>query len=93
MDAMKIWYASLTHNTSIENPYRIVRDATLKAGDWVMTGSSKNPINYVMSGTIGPSKMYPFANSSTTTVMEAQLKWPSGWEAWKGVIGQRIFTP
>jgi YD repeat-containing protein len=36
-------------------------------------------------------RINPFANSSTTTVMKSHLKWPGGWEAVKGTIGQEIF--
>lgn len=64
----------------------------LQPGHWVMTGSSKNPINYVMSGVVG-TKGYPFSNASTTLVPKSSLKWPAGWEKVKGTFGQRVYKP
>jgi hypothetical protein len=26
-------------------------------------------------------------------VLKSSVKWPGGWEFWKGILGQRIFLP
>lgn len=75
----------------------------LQPGQWVMIGSNKNVINYLMSGIAGPrmsskppfikNSPYPFKNSSMTEIKFNQLVWPPGMEKWKGVLGQRIYKP
>ena len=64
---------------------------TLKPGDWVMTGSHKNAINYELSGVrqLG----YPKGTGFSKTVPKSDLSWPKGWEKVKGTFGQRIYTP
>lgn len=77
----------------------------LQANQWVMLGSNKNVLNYFLSGVglggyrLAPKppylrgETYPFRNSSITEVSYSQLKWPKGWEAVKGLVGQRRYEP
>ena len=62
----------------------------LRSGDWVMTGGASFR-NWVMAG----AKTSPqgWQASITTTVPKASLRYPSGWEWWKGLIGQRVYMP
>ncbi|WP_428939791.1 RHS repeat-associated core domain-containing protein [Fontivita pretiosa] len=54
-------------------------------GSWVMTGAATWR-NWIMSGKV-------LTNPYNYSVMVgATTKWPSGWEFWKGFIGQRIVT-
>jgi hypothetical protein len=66
---------------------RGINNPNLQSGQWVMTGSAKNPINYLMSGVI--ERGYPLKEGITTVINKSQLKWPSGMEWIKGLIGQR----
>ncbi|MDT9002484.1 RHS repeat-associated core domain-containing protein, partial [Paucibacter sp. APW11] len=70
----------------------------LAAGRWVMTGGATWG-NYINTGLWGPQwsatagwswSVVPFANSITSQVTAASLRWPSGWEWFKGLLGQRI---
>lgn len=80
-------------------------NTVLQANQWVMIGSNANVINYVMSG-VGvrnvslsrkfpflKGQSYPFRNSFVQEVQHSQLQWPKGWEAWKGLVGQRRYKP
>ncbi len=69
-------------------------NAGLYPGAWVMTGSNKNPINYLMSGTLSLKKKYPFKEGVTSTVLKkSDLTWPKGWQKYKGLLGQRQYNP
>jgi len=46
-----------------------------------------NMKNYLLSG-VG-QKGVPYQNSISGTMPASSLRWPSGWEGIKGVIGQR----
>ena len=59
----------------------------LKPGSWVMTGGA-SARNWVMSG----ASHLPW-NVETATVAGNVLKYPSGWQWVKGLLGQRIFSP
>lgn len=76
----------------------------LASGRWVMLGGPTKS-NYYATGLTGGkyefTKSYPFINKLDTPVApftnfksdfvpQSSLKWPSGWEAIKGVLGQRI---
>jgi len=61
----------------------------LRAGDWVMTGGGSLR-NWIMSGSPG---RYAVGSTISRTVPASALRAPSGLEAWKALIGQRIFTP
>ena len=70
--------------------YPVTPQSQLREGDWVMIGG-KGILNYLASGiwTMG----YRFKNAFTTTVPGATLSYPPGFmDAWKGLIGQRIYT-
>ena len=73
----------------------------LNAGRWAMLGDASAP-NYLGTGLWGPSysaeagfysNASSFANSITGEIEASRLSWPSGWEAWKGVLGQRVIGP
>ena len=59
------------------------------SGRWVMTGGNSWR-NWVMSG--APELGYPMSTAVTTQVPRSSLAWPSGWEAIKGLIGQRVIV-
>lgn len=70
----------------------------LATGRWVMTGGATR-WNYIKTGLWGPQyekgigfykTTVPFSNSITGQVSSASLQWPRGWEAVKGVLGQRV---
>lgn len=67
---------------------RDVQNTGLAPGRWVMIGG-KTTANHVMTGT---STQYPFDNAWVGTVSGQYLRYPSGWEVIKGLIGQRIYT-
>ena len=70
----------------------------LNPGRWVMKGEATNT-NYLLTGLWGPKgsisplgitkSNVPFNNSITMKLPTTQVVWPSGWEAWKGLFGQR----
>ena len=62
----------------------------LRSGDWVMTGGASFR-NWVMAG--AKTSRQGWQASITTTVPKASLRYPSGWEWWKGLIGQRVYKP
>lgn len=71
---------------------------TICTGRWVMVGSP-NWWTYIRSGVWQPGWMnelcggsypYPYNNYLSCQVNGACLRWPGGWEWWKGLIGQRI---
>ena len=62
--------------------------STIGNGSWVMTGEA-NIRNYGFSGTWGRLR-YPYSNSTTESMSGSKLTYPSGWEGWKGYIGQRV---
>jgi RHS repeat-associated protein len=77
----------------------------LKPGRWVQLGEATKT-NFWKTGLPGPkaylepkppflrleSSKVPFTNSITSEVPASSLKWPSGWEKWKGILGQRQIT-
>lgn len=93
-------------NVQVAHWEAVGRSAELQANQWVMIGSNKNVLNYLLSGVglgnvrisakfpyLTKGKSYPFRNSSITEVSYSQLQWPKGWEKWKGLIGQRRYKP
>lgn len=66
-----------------------------KPGRWVMKGGHTK-INYGRSGLWGPQfdpfrwRGAPFKNALTEEIPTTSLKWPTGWERIKGLLGQRI---
>jgi RHS repeat-associated protein len=74
----------------------------LQPGDWVMKGNA-NPMNYLLSGKYQPSWFptfgqapnipAPYSSGVTFNVPPSSVSWPSGIDAWKGIIGQRIYKP
>jgi RHS repeat-associated protein len=70
----------------------------LKPGDWVMNGPA-NSANYLGSFKWQPGMGNEFALPSTGQqfqVPASSLSWPNGFGidgAWKGIFGQRIYTP
>jgi len=73
----------------------------LNPGRWVQLGEATTP-NFWKTGlpgpklTLNPLKLegskVPFSNSVTGQVPASSLQWPSGWEKWKGILGQRQIT-
>jgi RHS repeat-associated protein len=61
----------------------------LQPGDWVMVGGP-SVRNFLFSGIF---LTYQKAVRVVTQVPGSALKWPSGGEWWKGLIGQRIYKP
>jgi RHS repeat-associated protein len=59
----------------------------LRSGDWVMTGGA-NARNFIMAGAKDS-----WEKAITVPVPKSTLHFPSGAEAWKGFIGQRIYRP
>ncbi|WNO08948.1 RHS repeat-associated core domain-containing protein [Teredinibacter sp. KSP-S5-2] len=57
---------------------------------WVMTGGNSLR-NYIMAG--GPQLQASYSQSVTATVAGSSLRYPSGWEAFKGLFGQRMLVP
>ena len=67
----------------------------LQPGDWVMKGKV-SPSNYFRSGKwdFGPWNQYaPFKSGYPHTVPGETLSYPGGVNAWRGLIGQRIYNP
>jgi RHS repeat-associated protein len=74
----------------------------LNAGRWVMMGNS-NWMSYIATGlpggqflangSIWSSANTTISNHVTWTVPASRLAWPAGWEAFKGVLGQRVLKP
>ena len=59
------------------------------SGNWVMTGGSSWR-NWLFAGS---SELgYPMSTAVTTQVPTSSLAWPTGWEAVKGLIGQRVIV-
>jgi RHS repeat-associated protein len=72
------------------NTPETISPGTIRPGSWVMTGGATRR-NFVFAGVW---RRYPYAQRITTTVPRSALKWPSGGlERWKGLIGQRIYSP
>lgn len=61
-------------------------EPTIESGRWVMTGGPTLR-NWIESGIF---RSYPLSNSTSTTLSGTALRWPSGWESIKGLIGQRV---
>lgn len=75
----------------------------LQPGRWVQIGN-RTRLNYIKTGLPGPkaylqrsypwvkfrSSRAPFSNAITEDVPTASLRWPSGWDKWRGMFGQRI---
>lgn len=59
------------------------------AGPWYMVGG-RSTSNWWLSGT---RFKYPYDSASTIQVTAGRLTYPKGWEAVKGVIGQRMLSP
>jgi ABC-type Fe3+-hydroxamate transport system substrate-binding protein len=74
----------------------------LNPGRWVQLGEATKtnfwktglpgPKVTVIPPSYAPSKV-PFNNSITDQVPASSLQWPSGWEKWKGILGQRQIKP
>jgi hypothetical protein len=70
----------------------------LNPGRWVQLGEATTS-NFWRTGLPGPKVTFnplalegskvPFSNSVTGQVPASSLQWPSGWEKWKGILGQR----
>ena len=59
----------------------------LNSGRWVMLGG-KNPVNYANTGLYARHGNH-YGNAITGKINASNLKWPSGWQKVKGIIGQR----
>ena len=59
------------------------------AGKWVMTGGGSWR-NWLFAG--GPELGYSMSTAVTREVSASSLAWPAGWEAMKGLIGQRVIV-
>ncbi|MCP3142492.1 RHS repeat-associated core domain-containing protein [Pyxidicoccus xibeiensis] len=66
-----------------------VAGGTLRPGAWVMTGGGTLR-NWLFSGTV---RMYKLGDRVTHSVPGSALRWPSGGQWFKGLIGQRIYMP
>lgn len=74
----------------------------LNPGRWVQLGEATK-WNFLKTGLPGPKvtvvppsyapSKVPFSNSITDQVPASSLQWPSGWEFFKGVLGQRQIKP
>jgi RHS repeat-associated protein len=67
----------------------------LENGNWVMMGRP-NFFGYIASGKWQPGGTNTFAPPSNAWVYYLEgkdLRWPTGVDAWKGIIGQRIYKP
>src|ERR1044071_706424 len=67
----------------------------LKPGDWVMPGRPTMS-NYLRSGKWDPfpwNRYAPFRTGQQYLVSPNDIFWPSGWNWWKGLLGQRIYDP
>ena len=64
--------------------------AELRSGDWVMTGGA-SVRNWIMAG--AKTSRGGWGSPITTAVPKTSLRYPSGCEWWKGLIGQRVYTP
>jgi hypothetical protein len=70
----------------------------LNPGRWVQLGEATKT-NFWKTGLPGPKlhlsplklefPSVPFSNSVTGQLPASSLQWPSGWEKWKGILGQR----
>ena len=60
----------------------------LNSGRWVMLGG-KNPVNYANTGLYARHGNH-YGNAITGKINASNLKWPSGWQKVKGIIGQRV---
>jgi hypothetical protein len=90
----EIWRSTLAHcigiasgSSQVVTHFSVGKQAALKSGDWVMTGGASLR-NKIMAGAKSA-----WNESITTTVPKSSLSWPKGGEAWKGLIGQRIYAP
>jgi RHS repeat-associated protein len=59
------------------------------SGNWVMTGGNSWR-NWWMGGV--PQLGHSMSTAVTTQVPTSSLAWPAGWEAVKGLIGQRVLV-
>jgi hypothetical protein len=69
--------------------------AGLQRGDWVMKGNP-NWVNYILSGKWQPgfgNQFAPFSSGAAYRVPISSLRWPSGLNAVKGLLGQRLYVP
>ncbi len=78
----------------------------LSPGRWVQLGEATK-WNFFKTGLLGPKaytkEAFPFirfewskvplSNSITGEVPVFKVQWPPGWEAWKGILGQRVLAP
>lgn len=62
-----------------------VMDSGLREGDWVQLGGN-NSFNRILTGT-------NFDNAVQSCTRGSALNYPPGWEAFKGLIGQRVYKP
>jgi uncharacterized protein RhaS with RHS repeats len=67
--------------------------AGLADGDWVQLGGvTKNNFRLTGKGSsLGGNQVAEFSSGASHTVPSSAVHWPSGMEAWKGVLGQRIY--
>jgi hypothetical protein len=65
-------------------------EPNIDTGDWVMQGSRVSG-QYFRAGLEFWNK-YNYSNSISAPVGRDELEWPSGWESWKAILGQRIYT-
>ena len=49
----------------------------------------KNPVNYANTGLYARHGNH-YGNAITGKINASNLKWPSGWQKVKGIIGQRV---
>lgn len=61
---------------------------SMASGTWVQTGA-KSYTTKAMTGTVAGKYAYPYANSTEAVVSGSRLRYPSGGEKMKGLIGQR----
>ena len=96
-----VWITPLAIVHGLANPIQLGRMRTVthwpgKAGyqGWVQLGG-KNCLSYSFSGMIGrglPGSAY-YRSGAEFLVEASRLKWPAGWQFFKGFIGQRILMP
>ncbi len=58
-------------------------------GPWYMVGG-RSTSSWWLSGT---RATYRYETANTIQVSANRLSYPCGWQAWKGLIGQRVLTP
>jgi RHS repeat-associated protein len=71
-----------------------------KASEWVMVGQpslknwllsgagTRTQVPFIKNGTLGHG--HPYSSGVSMQIPKESLSYPAGWEAWKGLIGQRV---